>query len=89
MNSVYRYEPYQHGRRKKREKQRKNLEIRRRSPSAIPIHRRLSDTTDEMSPPPHLRRRGLSIVSDFSSSRLRNRAGRRKQGFFFSREEKK
>ena len=27
-----------------------------------------SDATDEMSPPPRLRRRGLSVVGDFSSS---------------------
>ncbi|URD98969.1 hypothetical protein MUK42_27087 [Musa troglodytarum] len=58
------------GRRKKKEnkrqKKREHLEIRRHSPSIIPIHRcPLSpNATDEMLPPPRLRRQGLSIVDD-------------------------
>ena len=54
------------GRRKKREKKRENLEIRRRSPSMILIYRRPHklDVANEMLPP-RLRRRGLDVVDDF------------------------
>ncbi|RZS26654.1 hypothetical protein BHM03_00060019, partial [Ensete ventricosum] len=57
------------GRRKKSEKKRENMDIQRHSSSTILIRRRPPslDAADEMSPR-RLRRQGLGVIGDFSSS---------------------